>query len=152
MRKKSNRNDDSKKTSRNGHEMGCGFRSIIPFAPSVFARPGHPVPDPAHGLDVGGVVRVVAEFLAKLLDEGPHERLRLVEGPPAPDLAQQGVVGHDPAGAEREQAQQLVLAGGELDRAPGHAHPAPIVVDGEGRPARTGRAARAGVAPPGPGR
>ena len=44
-------------------------------------------------IGVGWVVRVVAQLLAKLLDEGPHEFLRVAVGSPAPDLAQQGVPG-----------------------------------------------------------
>ena len=56
--------------------------------------------------------RIVAELAAEASDEGAHG-----VGPrvlaPAPDPAQERVVGHDPSGVEREHAQQLVLGGGE---------------------------------------
>ena len=45
--------------------------------------------------------------------------------------AQQRLEGHHAARVEREDAQQLVLVGCEVHRAPRHRHPAPLVVDGE---------------------
>ena len=40
-------------------------------------------------------------------------------------------MGQDTAGALRKNAQEFVLGRGQLDRAPGHRDPAPVVVDGE---------------------
>ena len=59
---------------------------------SRVARPGHAVADPALVDDVGRVGRVVAELAPELLHEGAHQ-LRIAVVPPAPHVAQQGVVG-----------------------------------------------------------
>ena len=97
---------------------------------SGFARPGHAVAAPPLGVDVRGVIRVVAQFLAQPLDDSAHH-LCVAGVALVPDLAQQRVVGRDAPRVEREGPQQFLLGRREFDLAPRHAHPAPVVVDRE---------------------
>ena len=71
---------------------------------SHLTRPGHAVADPALGHDVSRRIRIIAELLPQFLDEGPHQ-FRIAVVAPAPDLAQQRIVGRYPSCVEREHAQ-----------------------------------------------
>ena len=103
-------------------------------AVEVRARPGRPaghaVADAAHVEDPGRVRRVVAELLAELLDEGAHD-LGVAVAPPGPDPVQQRLGGRDPSGVSERARSSSYSVGGELDLAPGHRHPTPVVVDGK---------------------
>ena len=81
--------------------------AVRPGYPLRLAGPGHPVADAALVEDEGGACRVVAEFRADLLHEGAHA--------PGPHPAQQRLGRHHPPGVDREDAQDLVLGGGERD-------------------------------------
>ena len=93
----------------------------FPGGPSPVVGFGHTVADPALVKGVGGPGRVIAQLAAERLHEGAHH-LRASGLPPAPRLAQEVIVGHDPSRAEREHAEQLVF-GGRLR--PPDLHPAP---------------------------
>ena len=97
---------------------------------ALSARPDQAVAEAAHVGDVGRIVRVVAELPPKTLDDGPHES-RVAEAAPAPDLAQQGVVGSDPPHAERKHAQHLVFCRRKLHRPTRDYDLAAVVIDGQ---------------------
>ena len=68
--------------------------------------------------------------MAQPLDVGAHDFwVGFAVAASGPDLAQQVLVGQDPARALREHAQQLVLGRRQRHRAPGHADPAQAYAD-----------------------
>ena len=90
----------------------------------------HSVSDPAHVENVRWGCRIVAELAAETSDKGAHG-VRLARMAPAPNMPQEGFVGHDASGGELQPAQERVLGGPEPDRVSGERRSAQVIVDGE---------------------
>ena len=93
-------------------------------------RSWHAVPHPALGENVDRPGGIVAEPLAKPLDERPHA----FDAPPVlrlavPHLAKERVVREHPSPAKREHAKEFVFGRSELDLRAGDGDLATLVVD-----------------------
>src|ERR1700744_40338 len=89
-----------------------------------------PEPDPAHGRDEAGAVRVVAELAA---EPGDVHVQGLGRGPPlgVPDLAHDLLAGDHLAGVPEQDPEQIELLGGELQLGVPVPGPAGLRVDAE---------------------
>src|SRR5262245_7764466 len=113
--------------------------------PSPIAAADEAIAEAAHGLDEGGVARVVAELLPQPGDE--HVDGAVVGLPvEAAGGLQDAVAGEDPAAVPHQQAEQLELRGGQLQGAAGEPGGARLPLDLERPHLDRGAALAAGAA------